>query len=654
MAFCGASACYTLPAASFACGVYQMASSTPRIPRTRTADRKRAAFVLVALNTLCFLSSNLHAQNRAIAPDKIDGLPAFLDATVTTLMGQHHIVGSAVAVAWDGRLVFLKGYGKSRLDTGTTVDPSLTVFRIGSVTKPFTAAAVMQMVESGALDLRRDVRKYLPDVPLRYGANTHQLLTHTSGLDERFAGSYTDSPEHLQRLTEHLQKYTPEQLHSPGNAYSYSNYNYALAGLLVERLSGLRYEQYMAERVFGPLRMIATTAYQPPDANRAADLATSYRWTGTRYEPVSYTYTQPSPSGSMTTTAEDLGRFLLAMLGDGSVDGARVLSPDSVRTLLAPQYSPDARIPATAYGFSYLPSRGQPLLYSGGTLGDQAAMVLLVPAARFGIVVLSNALPGVGDFLYDPLMSHLAGPVIPLPPPIPMADALHRREQFAGTYRRFQQARNEMSRVRTLMPMMQPRVTLGQEGAIEWQGERWLEIEPLVFRSVRSSDHIVFRTNQRGDISELHTRGATYERIPWWEQATFNLAIMTVCLLAFVGYAVSAGFRAVRRRAAFREGKVARRWAVFVALANLAFISGVAVLFRDFGRITPLPLSIVLLLSLPLISLAATLALPYFAMMAWRNEWWTRSRRVGYSIFVACALAFMVFLNHWKLLGFRY
>jgi CubicO group peptidase (beta-lactamase class C family) len=182
----------------------------------------------------------VQAQVQPIPPEKLEELPSFLDATIPRLMEQQHIVGSAVAVARDGRLVFLKGYGKSVLETGASVDPQRTLFRIGSVTKALTAVAVMQLVEDGAVDLRRDVRDYLPDIPVRYGANAHHLLTHTSGLDERFAGSYTSSPEHLQSLTEHLHKYTPDQLYGPGRAYSYSNYNYALAGLLVERLSGVR------------------------------------------------------------------------------------------------------------------------------------------------------------------------------------------------------------------------------------------------------------------------------------------------------------------------------------------------------------------------------------------------------------------------------
>jgi hypothetical protein len=440
----------------------------------------------------------------------------------------------------------------------------------------------------------------------------------------------------------------------PGSAYSYSNYHYALAGLLVERLSGLRYEEYMADRVFKPLRMTATTAHQPPEPNLAHDLARGYRWIDGRHEPIPYTFTHARPAGSMTATAADMGRFMLAVLGNGSVDGGRVLLPESVKVMLAPQYTPDSRIPATTYGFSQLVAHGQRLLYRGGTLGDHASMVLLAPTDNLGIFTASNSLPGLGDFLFEPLMTHLAGPPVPPPPPTPLRDALLRAPRFAGTYRDYQHTRNEMSQARALTPMIQSSVTTEADGAIRWQGRRWLEIEPLLFRSADSPDYIVFRENEGGDITELHASGRTYERIGWWEQAPFHMGVLASCVIAFLAYPLSRCVRAVRRRRASPEGRAARGCAVFVALANLAFIVGLAVFIRDLGAIAPLPLPVVSWLSIPLASVAVTALLPVFVALAWRDKWWTRRERLGYSTFVVFAVTFMTFLNYWKLLGVRY
>lgn len=208
---------------------------------------QRNAAVSVVL--LCCFGVGIRVEAQGLAPEKIEALPAFMDITVPKLMEQHHVAGTAVIVVYNGRIMFLRGYGKARLDSDANVDPSRTVFRVGSVTKVFTAAAAVQIAETGKLDLHRDVREYLPDIPLRYGTTTHQLLTHTAGLDERFAGAYTDSPRYLEHLSDHLRRRMPEQVFRPGAASSYSNYNYALAGLVVERLSELTYEEYIADRI---------------------------------------------------------------------------------------------------------------------------------------------------------------------------------------------------------------------------------------------------------------------------------------------------------------------------------------------------------------------------------------------------------------------
>jgi CubicO group peptidase (beta-lactamase class C family) len=624
------------------------------------------AFVRVLVIAGCLMGSAAQAQE--MTREKVAALPAFLDATVPKLMEEGHVAGTAVAVVHEGRVTVLRGYGKARLDSGAAVDPSRTLFRIGSVTKVLTAAAALQLVDAGKLDLQRDIREYVPDMPLRYGATTHQLLTHTTGLLERFAGEYTDAPEHLQTLRDHLRRYMPAQDRRPGLAYSYSNYNTALTGLLVEQLSGLTYPAYMAERIFKPLKMTGTTALQPPEPSLMGDLARGYRWNG-RQEPLPYSYTQTGPAGGISATAADMGRFMQVLLGDGSVDGERILSPESVKTMLASQYTPDARIQATAYEMKHWATHGQHLLHKDGTLGDQIGVMLLAPADRFGIFVASNAVPGVANDVLEPLLTYLVGPETPTRPPAPLPDAGRRAPRFAGSYRNYARTRNEMSQVRALMPMLQSRVIAEPDGAIRWQGRRWLEVEPLVFRSADSPDYIVFRENGRGGIGELHAWGATYERVGWWEQAPFHLGVLFSCMIAFLAYPLSRGIRALRRRPAppelrdqaapggdqpARGGRVARACAIFVAIANLTFVVGLVASLRELGAITPLPLPFVLLLSLPLASVAATALLAALAARAWREHWWTRGERLGYSTFVVLAVAFMAFLNYWKLLGIRY
>ncbi len=141
---------------------------------------------------MCLLGATA-AQAQGIPADRIASLPALIDAAVPKLLEQQHIAGTAVAVVHDGRVVMLRGYGRARLNPDVPVDPERTLFRVGSVTKVFTSVAALQLVDAGKVDLHQDIRAYVPDVQARYGATLHQLLTHTAGFGERFAGAYTDA-----------------------------------------------------------------------------------------------------------------------------------------------------------------------------------------------------------------------------------------------------------------------------------------------------------------------------------------------------------------------------------------------------------------------------------------------------------------------------
>ena len=202
-----------------------------------------------------------------------------------------------MAIVHDGRVVFLRAYGVARVGPHTPVDAASTLFRIGSVTKPLTAAAVLQLVDEGTLDLSRDIRAYLPDLSLLYGVTTRQLLTHTAGLDEKFAGGFTREPGDLQPLAEHAKGRAVSAMH-PGLYYSYSNTDYTLAGWLLERVSGRPYEEAMAARLFTPLKMTHTTARQPPEPALIGARSIGYAWDGSAYQALPFRYTQSRPAGA--------------------------------------------------------------------------------------------------------------------------------------------------------------------------------------------------------------------------------------------------------------------------------------------------------------------------------------------------------------------
>jgi CubicO group peptidase (beta-lactamase class C family) len=585
--------------------------------------------------------------NAQSVDDKVASLPSFLDEAIPRLMSERHVAGAVVAVVRGDQTIYLRAFGRAVVESDDAVDQQTTAFRIGSVSKLFTAIAALQLVDAGHLDLQRNIADYLGAFRLRFPTTMHQLLTHTAGLDERFTGAYTESTP-LPTVTEHLRLNPPQQVRTPGQSYSYSNYHYAVAGGVIEAITKQRFESYLEDHVFAPLRMRSTTAFQPP-GRTTATVARGYRWTGGHQDRLPQRFTFASPSGGITTSGLDMARLLRALLNDGVIDGARILSASSVRRLFDSQYSPDPHIPAATYGAIKWRTRGRELIFKDGTLGDQIGVVVIDPDNGLGIFLASNTLPGIGP-LVDPMLTHLFGPPIALSAPPILPGAASRAKAFRGVYRNAHHTRHDMSRLRALMPMIQTRVSASSDGSLAWQGRRWIEVAPMLFRSADREDYIVFRADSAGAPAELLAWGSSYERIGIFEQTAFHVGVLLSSVAGFVSYI---GLRLVRLRRAretIRRTRLARFSGVAAATVNLTFVAGLPILFGDLGAAVPLPLVVRVWLALPVISLVMAPILVGFAVLAWRGGWWTRGERIAYSASAVAAVAFLLFLNYWRLL----
>src|SRR5215217_2837591 len=208
-------------------------------------------------------------RNVSTAPSQQQGptdpaeMEAFLDKELAREMEKHHIAGAAVSVVKDGELFFAKGYGYADLENKIPVDPERTVFRIGSVGKVFTWTAVMQLVEQGKLDLDEDINTYLDfRIPDTYPQpiTLKDLMTHTSGFEERLLESLVSDADDQVSTREWLISNMPARARPPGDIASYSNYNAMLAGYIVGQGSGQPYDQYIQEHILNPLGMVHSTA----------------------------------------------------------------------------------------------------------------------------------------------------------------------------------------------------------------------------------------------------------------------------------------------------------------------------------------------------------------------------------------------------------
>src|SRR5437763_10347695 len=258
----------------------------------------------------------------------------FLDALIPSQLQNRDIAGAVVSVVKDGQVLFAKGYGYADFTAKKPVLADQTLFRPGSISKLFTATAVMQLVEQGKLDLDRDVNEYLDfAIPKIYPEpiTLRRLLTHTAGFEDTLKNLFVAHESDLKPLRTYLVNQMPARIFPPGKIPSYSNYGFTLAGYIVERASGEKFERYIDNHLLQPLRMTNSTFDQPLPPQLAPNMSNGYF--NASKKPRHFEFVHAAPAGALSTTAADMTRFMLAFLQDGTLEEATILKPETVRQM---------------------------------------------------------------------------------------------------------------------------------------------------------------------------------------------------------------------------------------------------------------------------------------------------------------------------------
>jgi CubicO group peptidase (beta-lactamase class C family) len=269
----------------------------------------------------------------AAVPLTADDLNAWLDGYVPYALHTGDIAGAVVAVVKDGQIVTERGFGYADVEKRTPVDPKLTLFRPGSVSKLFTWTAVMQQVEQGKIDLDADVNQYLDfKVPARDGkpVTMRELMQHVAGFEEQAKGIMSEDPKSpgFEAL---LKQWVPERVFAPGTTPAYSNYGASLAGYIVQRVSGESFDDYLDKHIFAPLDMTHSTFRQPLPANLEPLMSKCYSLASE--PPKGYEIIGPAPAGSLASPGEDMAHFMIAHLQNGEYHGNRILKAETAEMM---------------------------------------------------------------------------------------------------------------------------------------------------------------------------------------------------------------------------------------------------------------------------------------------------------------------------------
>ena len=325
-----------------------------------------------------------------------------LKATIAQVLDRWPCAGLTVAVVADGNIVWFHGHGLADVAVKTPITED-TVFRIGSITKTFTAVAVMQLWEQGLLDLDAPANDYLhtfrlvPAEPNFRPATVRHLLTHTAGvgywrrlLDLLQPG--VGSGDRAGRSgAPPLARYYQRGLlveTEPGAKWVYSNHGFAALGQIVEDVSGQPLDHYLRDRIFEPLGMEHTDLIR--SARVRADLATGYVLRSRGLKAVADREVPTVGGGGMYSTTADIARYVAALLRIAAAEEGSLLKPETVATMFRPHFRPDPRVPGMGLAFELGEEGGRKTVGKTGILSGFHSAMALAAEEGIGVIVFSN------------------------------------------------------------------------------------------------------------------------------------------------------------------------------------------------------------------------------------------------------------------------
>lgn len=544
----------------------------------------------------------------AAAPVALDAkdLEAWLDGYLPYALERARIPGAVVVVVRGNQVVLEKGYGFSDVAKRAPVLPETTLFRPGSVSKLFTWTAVMQQVEAGKIDLDKDVNAYLDfKIPPYQGKpiTMRNIMTHTAGFQESVRYLISSDPKAVMTLKKQMPLALPDRVFAPGTTPAYSNYATALAGYIVERVSGEPFDNYIENRIFKPLNMTHSTFRQPLPARLVPHMSKGYPDITQKAKP--FEMVIPAPAGSLSASGADMGKFMIAHLGDG----AGLMKPETAKQMhdfKAPGVGP---LNSMALGFYEQWVNGHRAIAHGGDTVWFHSYLWLFPDADIGVYISMNSAGTQGDAgaIRSALFHKFADRYLPGADKPGQVDAKTAKEHAQLMVGHYISSRGSFTNFMSLFGLLgQTTISLTEDGKITLPaldglgaGARdWVEVEPFVWRDTGTGERVAAEVKD-GRVVRWSVDGGSPFMVFEPAPASVNAAWLNPALIFAFGIILLAALawpvRALVRRnfkAEFPlEGKARRAYRLsrifaWLAIGALAgWIGLIAAFSADIGAI---------------------------------------------------------------------
>jgi len=450
----------------------------------------------------------------------------------------------AISIIHSDSLIIEKTYGLGSIENEIRASVDTTLFELGSVGKVFTAIAVLQQVHAGKLDLHRDVNEYLIKFkvqnPYKKKVTLFHLLTHTAGFNDQVIGYMARNNASLQPLGEHLKENLPDLFQAPGIEINYSNYGYALAGHLVEIVSGQSFKDYVRTNILQPLKMNNTSYFLPDVKDREPPYATGYRIRDT-FEAVQGYPRHALPAGSIVSTTSDMTKFIKEILNPTN----KILQPEMHRFLMSQQFSNHPLLMGYSLGMEEQWVSNLKGFGKGGSVPGFLSSILFLPTQNIAVFVATNTQT---DNFFERFSASFLQTFFPDTIPI-KKESLKRfsAKKYVGVYRSNRYNHHNIEELQSLYSGKFELFNKGDSLLTCYHNNGWQTyayINDSIFININNRNETIVFSLTDGKISGL-SRGVkigliyvpnSYERVPWYDHPDLineDYAFVLLTILSF-------------------------------------------------------------------------------------------------------------------------
>jgi CubicO group peptidase (beta-lactamase class C family) len=621
-------------------------------------------------------AANPPAALPSVAPHQLEkaDLEAFFDGIIPLQLERSDVAGATVLVMKDGKELLRKSYGFADVTKKKPVDPETTMFRLASISKLFTWISVMQLMEQGKLDLDADVNTYLDfQIAPAFGKpiTLRNLMTHTGGFEEEVRDILLTDPKKAIPLRQYLIENQPHRIFPPGEVPAYSNYGVGLGGYIVQRASGEPFEQYVAEHIFQPLGMKHSSFDQPLAEGLSPFASDGYR-SDTEKPAVGFEIFSPAPAGGVSSTASDMGRFALALLNGGELEGRRILKPETLQAMWTKQFVASPALPPMCMGFYQTWRNGLHFIGHDGDLIAFHSMFLVEPKENLVLFISYNS-AGSANKTRAEIVTSFADRYYPSSQkPDFQTIPLEELKAIEGAYEATRRAQTTKLSLGNLIGQSDAKVdkdgVLKVDDFKDLRGHvrKWKPIGKDLWQDENDQRLMFTIRDSSGKIARiaLNFPGVQFERVSWYENSNWILPVL-ICSLAILGMVVAASLLRLgqriflSKRTRLKEQPGTLRLTAGPRLSAFAWIIlvvGTAILMARLDSETMLPTRALdkYFVLMNLVT-GAAIFLSIFAILAgWRI--WRRSElrtisKVKFSLVAAACLFLTWFSVHWHLIG---